>query len=267
MAAPLQACVLHQYDWSESSLILDLFTREQGRVAVAAKGAKRPHSNFRPVLLPFQRLLVSLGRAGADGGEIQTLRSAEWAGGRPMLAGGALFAGFYLNELLMRLLARQDPHPRLFDAYIDSLGHLTGIEDADSQAALRAFEFVLLREIGVLPELDRDTQTQEPLTSDHAYQLQAEGLHRTSLAPASLGGDAWARIAQALEDDALTPLREACRPVLPALRSQLRQCLHYHLGSSTLRTRQVMLDVQKLVGRDAEPAPDAPASSRARTDR
>ena len=65
-SAALQAYVLHHYDWSESSLILDLFTRERGRMAVAAKGAKRPYSQLRVVLLPFQRLHVSLGRSADD---------------------------------------------------------------------------------------------------------------------------------------------------------------------------------------------------------
>ncbi|MBP6252588.1 MAG: recombination protein O N-terminal domain-containing protein, partial [Rubrivivax sp.] len=108
-ATALQAYVLHRYDWSETSLIVELFTRERGRVVVAAKGAKRPYSQLRPVLLPFQRLLVQLGRTPADeASEVHTLRSAEWAGGVPVLAGGALFRGFYLNELLLKGLARQD---------------------------------------------------------------------------------------------------------------------------------------------------------------
>jgi DNA repair protein RecO (recombination protein O) len=154
-SAALAAFVLHRYDWSETSLILDLFTREQGRVAVAAKGAKRPYSQLRPVLLPFQRLAISLGRTPADAAaEVQTLRQAEWAGGGPMLSGAALFSGFYLNELLMKLLARHDPHPALFDAYADSLGALAQGGDAE-QAGLRAFELVLLRELGLLPDLAR----------------------------------------------------------------------------------------------------------------
>src|SRR5436189_6372986 len=100
-AATLTAYVLHRYDWSETSLILDLFTREQGRIAVAAKGAKRPYSQLRSVLLPFQRLLVGLGRvpktaSGDDAvSDVQNLRSAEWAGGAAMLTGAALFCGFY----------------------------------------------------------------------------------------------------------------------------------------------------------------------------
>ena len=86
---------------------------------MAAKGAKRPYSQLRAVLLPFQRISVALGRSAGEEGaaEVQNLRAAEWAGGQPMLTGAALFSGFYLNELLMKLLARHDPHPALFDAY------------------------------------------------------------------------------------------------------------------------------------------------------
>ena len=134
-SAPLEAYVLHHYDWSESSLILDLYTRELGRVAVAAKGAKRPHSQLRAVLLPFQRLHVTLGRIAPadDAPEVQTLRGAEWAGGQPMLSGAALFSGFYVNELLLRLLARHDPHPALFDAYAATLAALAGCDETQTR--------------------------------------------------------------------------------------------------------------------------------------
>ena len=100
------AYVLHHYDWSESSLILDVFTRQHGRVALVAKGAKKPSSNFRPVLLPLQPLQIAFG----GDAEIRTLKGAEWMGGHTMPTGDALLSGYYLNELLMRLLARDDPH-------------------------------------------------------------------------------------------------------------------------------------------------------------
>ena len=96
------AYVLHRYDWSESSLILEVFTRRQGRIALVARGAKKPSSNFRPVLLPLQRLHVAFG----GDAEIRNLKSAEWQGGHVMPTGDALLSGYYLNELLMRLLAR-----------------------------------------------------------------------------------------------------------------------------------------------------------------
>ena len=166
------AYVLHQWDWSETSLILDLFTREHGRVAAVAKGAKRPYSQLRPVLMPFQRLLVATGRPKAEeGADILTLRSAEYAGAGAPLPAARLFSGFYLNELLMKALARGDPHERLFDAYGDTLATLAR---ADDEAALRAFELVLLRETGVLPDLACTTTTQQPVQPAAGYLLQAE---------------------------------------------------------------------------------------------
>ncbi len=251
----LAAYVLHRYDWSESSVILDLFTREQGRLAVAAKGAKRPHSQLRAVLLPFQRIQVSLGRvpkADAAGGEsasdIHNLRGAEWGGGAAMLTGAALFSGFYLNELLMKLLARQDAHPQLFDAYAQTLPHLTAEDELSVQAALRAFELRLLREIGLLPDLSLVTLTRAEVSPETGYALLPEA----GVAPPRSDGDAaitgrtFVNLQAALEHGSLDALREACSAALPELRTALRGLLHYHLGSPVLRTRQVMLDVQAL---------------------
>ncbi|MCU0956897.1 MAG: DNA repair protein RecO, partial [Hydrogenophaga sp.] len=112
--APEQlAYVLHRYDWSESSLILEVFARDHGRLALVAKGVKRPTSQFRSVLLPLQPVVLSWG----GDAEVRTLRSAQWVGGHVMPTGEALLSGSYLNELLLRLVARDDPHPRLFDHY------------------------------------------------------------------------------------------------------------------------------------------------------
>ena len=141
------AYVLHRYDWSESSLILELLTREHGRIAVVARGAKKPSSSFRPILLPLQPLHVAFG----GDGEIRTLKSAEWQGGQVMPTGDALLSGYYLNELLLRLLARDDPHPPLFDVYGATVRVLAGEHPQLLQPALRAFELLLLREIGLLP--------------------------------------------------------------------------------------------------------------------
>ena len=106
---------------------------------------------------------------------MQTLRAAEWAGGAAMLTGAALFSGFYLNELLMRLLARHDPHPALFDAYAQTLPLLGAGDDARAQAALRAFELMLLQEIGLLPDLSVVTLTQQPVQPDGRVRAAARG--------------------------------------------------------------------------------------------
>src|SRR6218665_4080737 len=111
------AFLLPRYDWSEWSPILEVFCRHQGRVALVAKGAKKPSSNFRPGLLPLQPLWLSYALAADGNAEIHPLEGAEWVGGNVTPTGYALLSGLYLNELLLRLLARSDPHAALFDAY------------------------------------------------------------------------------------------------------------------------------------------------------
>lgn len=253
----LAAYVLHHYDWSESSLILDLLTREQGRLTVVAKGAKRPYSQLRPVLLPFQRVNVQLVKpkpksrstAATDqeaGSEVHTLRTAEWAGGAPMFGGPALFSGFYLNELLMKLLARGDPYPDLFDAYAQTLAVLGLARDDVVEAALRAFEIKLLQSMGLLPDLSVITLTQHDVDPERSYAMLPEagviaGRSNIPVVP----GHVLLALEAALAEDSLATLQQACLAALPELKIALRGLLHYHLGSSVLRTRQVMLQMLK----------------------
>lgn len=239
------AFVLHRYDWSESSLILELFTRNVGRVAVVAKGAKKPSSNFRPVLLPLQPLHVAFG----GDAEIRTLKGAEWLGGQVMPTGDALLSGYYLNELLLRLLARDDPHPVLFDAYAATVRVLASDDPHTRQPALRAFELLLLREIGLLPALDMQTATLAPLQPGERYSLRPEGGLVEALdadGRGSLDGSQWVALQAALDDPApfAATLREAAHA--GELKTQLRALLHYHCGVATLRTRQLMMDLQAL---------------------
>jgi len=251
------AFVLHSYDWSESSLIVELFTRDAGRVAAVAKGAKRPTSQLRAVLMPFQAVLVQFARAKGDASaEVRTLRGAEWGGGVVVAWQGAgWFAGFYLNELLLRLLARDDPHPQLFDAYAATLPCLGGSE-LRSEAALRAFELVLLRETGVLPEFGRTTLTQLPVSGGARYALRVEqGLVEAAPGEPALSGAACLELAAAFEDwtapatetAVLQRLQAVCARELQTLKQLLRSQLHYHLGGAPLRTRQVAVDSQRLL--------------------
>jgi DNA repair protein RecO (recombination protein O) len=241
------AYVLHHYDWSESSQIVELFTRDAGRVAVVAKGAKRPTSQLRAVLMPFQRIAVVFGRLRNDShAEIQTLRGAEWAGGTPAGGGEALLAGFYVNELVLKFLARDDPHPALWDAYAATLPRLGGVGEA---AALRAFELVLLREAGLLPDLARTTATQASLDPQVRYALRPEvgivSAVRTD--ESALLGAAWLTVQAALDGPDLEPLCAACAADPAGLRRQLRGLLAYHLGGAPLRTREVAHQLQSLL--------------------
>ena len=192
------AYVLHRYDWSETSLILEVFTRHHGRMALVAKGVKRPSSSFRPVLLPLQPLHLAFG----GDAEIKTLKAAEWQGGHVMPTGDALMSGLYLNELLLLLLAREDPHPVLFDVYANVVQLIASEHGEVLEGALRAFELLLLREIGLLPLLDAQTMTLLALHPDGRYSLVPEGgLRQTNASDrASLSGAQWTGLQSVLGD-------------------------------------------------------------------
>ena len=180
-------------------------------------------------------------------GEIRNLKSAEWQGGHVMPTGDALLSGYYLNELLMRLLARDDPHPALFDAYASTVQLLASPHPDTLQIALRAFELRLLQGIGLLPALDTETATLAPLEADARYVLVAEsGLRQAHDDDrASLPGHVWLVLDRSLDESVpFTQTMHACIPALAELKTQLRALLHYHCGVKTLKTRQMMMDLQ-----------------------
>ncbi len=185
MAAPRErrddepAFVLHSYAYRETSLIVEAFTERAGRVAMVARGAKRPRSELRGVLQAFQPL--TLGWAGVS--ELKTLMKAEWQGGMPLPVGAALLCGFYLNELLLKLLPRDDPHPALWQAYAAALQALTATSAPAAQAeVLRRFELRLLAELGYALALTHEADTGAPVDPagryhyafDRGPQLKAE---------------------------------------------------------------------------------------------
>jgi len=133
--------MLHATAWRETSLVVQAFTRDHGLVALTARGAKRPTSSMRPVLSAFQPLALSW----SGKGEVKTMTRAECIG-IWRLNGRALMSAWYMNELLLRLLPREDAHPLLFDAYNDALARLT--QAGGAAGALRRFEWVLLQEAG-----------------------------------------------------------------------------------------------------------------------
>jgi DNA repair protein RecO (recombination protein O) len=159
--------VLHTYPYKETSLIVELFTRRFGRVALIARGARRPRSAMRGVLLSFHPLRLTWSASA----ELGNLISVEWAGALQPLAGQGLMCGFYLNELVLRLLPRDDPHEALFDAYASSLKQLS--DGALHPAVLRGFEKRLLAELGYAPLLDRDAASR-PIDPQALYVYEPE---------------------------------------------------------------------------------------------
>ena len=124
--------VLHSYPYKESSLIVEVFTRRHGRAGLLARGARRPRSAIRGMLLAFH----PLGLSWSGSGELGTLRTVDWAGTHRAPVGRGLMCGFYLNELLLRLVPRDDPHERLFDAYAAEVQRV----DANGDGVISAAE-------------------------------------------------------------------------------------------------------------------------------
>lgn len=239
------AFVLHRYDWSESSLILEVFTRHHGRIALVAKGVKRPTSQFRPVLLPLQPLALSW----SGDAEVRTLKSAQWQGGHVMPTGDGLLAGSYLNELLLKLLAREDPHPRLFDLYAMAVQLLAERGGELQPLVVRSFELLVLRSIGLLPDLSCEGSSLAPLDPQQRYVLLTEGglRHAHDDDAHALRGDQWGALQVALDAPApLLPTLRAAAELHQTLRIPLRNLLHYHGNVRVFGTRQLMLDVQAL---------------------
>lgn len=153
------AFVLHSRPYRETSLVVEAITRDYGRMALVAKGVRRPRSAMRGVLMGFQPLEMTW----SGKGEVVTLHNAEWQGGQPLLQGRALLCGYYLNELLINLLPREDAHEQLFEHYSATLQALSSSETHDAaffSAALRRFEKRLLGELGYGLMLVHDTAGQ-----------------------------------------------------------------------------------------------------------
>jgi DNA repair protein RecO (recombination protein O) len=227
------AFILHSYPWRETSLVVEALSRDFGRVALVAKGAKRRTSALRGLLSPFSALL--LGWSGR--GEIKTLTRAEWTGGLVPLRGDALLGGFYVNELLVRLLARADPHPALFAVYAQTLRALAA-EHARIDVALRTFEFDLLREIGYLPALDVCADG-GAVTPGERYRVDPQrglvrGEHDGSVSVE--GASALAMAVGAFEAPA----------VASEAKAMLRLIIRYHLEGRPLNTRRIFQDLKEL---------------------
>jgi DNA repair protein RecO (recombination protein O) len=227
--------VLHSYPYRETSLIIDVFSRDYGRVALVAKGAKRPHSALRGVLQTFQ----PLGLSWSGKGEVRTLTTAEWVGGMLPLAGDALLCGFYVNELLVKFCAREDAHPALFNHYVLTLSRLA--HDEPAVQVLRSFERVLLRETGYAMNLMR-TVTRQPVVPESRYVFDPDrGVREASDdLPAQWPVISGQTLIDMERDDYTSPQTAAQSKTL------MRFLLNHYLGGTPLATRQILIDLQKL---------------------
>ena len=225
--------VLHTYPFKETSLVVELFSREFGRVAAVAKGARRPRSAMRGMLQAFQPLLATW----SGKSELRNLHSLDWGEGLLLLNGDALMCGFYLNELLLRLLPREDAHEALFDYYAQTLRTLSS--SLPAAPTLRRMELKMLQELGYAVPLTHQLDN-TPIHADDDYLYQPE---RGALAPVpeesgvQLSGKTLLDMARDDYSDPATLLQS---------KQLMRMLLAHYLGDKPLHTRQLLIDLQEL---------------------
>lgn len=224
--------VLHTYPYKETSLIVEAFTRGFGRVALLARGARRPRSAMRGVLLSFHPLRLGWSASA----ELGNLISAEWSGALHPLGGRALMCGFYLNELVLRLLPRDDPHEALFDCYGAALSGLSHNHNLFS--VLRSFEKRLLAELGYAPLLEREAASGAPIDPARRY------VYEPDRGPLPSGSGDLVVSGQTLLDVAAD---EYSRPeTRDEARMLLRALIGQRLHGQVLHTRSVLQELNDL---------------------
>jgi len=223
--------VLHSYPFKETSLVVELFSQQFGRVAAVAKGARRPRSAMRGMLQSFQLLTGTW--SGKN--ELKTLHSLDWAHGLVNLHGEALMCGFYMNELLLRLLPREDAHEALFEYYQTTLNTLSKSNDLATH--LRRFELKLLQELGYAVPLIADEHG-EVISANKQYRYEAEfgarALHVTQNGVQVSGSTL---LDMANDNYASSQTQSQSKQLM-------RYLLAHYLGEKPLHTRQLLIDLQ-----------------------
>ncbi len=228
------AFILHSYPFRETSLVVEIFTQYFGRLALVARGARRSKSTLRGVLLAFQPLLLSW----SGKSELRTLRRAEWEGRALRLGGMALLCGFYLNELLLKLLPRDDPHEHLFTYYRETLVELG--TQKNLAIVLRRFEIRLLKELGYALTLEHDAETGTAVKPDYHYRYVIE----RGPVLASGANDEFRFLGKTLLDMAFDDYSDPL--TVQQSKALMRLLINHYLGNQTLHTRQLLKDMQHL---------------------
>jgi DNA repair protein RecO (recombination protein O) len=227
------AFILHRRPYRDTSLLLEAFSRDYGRFGLVARGVRRPRSRLKGMLQPFTPLLLSW----SGKGELMTLVAAEESEPPRVLPSARLLSGFYVNELLLRLLQRHDPHAGLFGAYERVLEDLASTVNEES--ALRVFEKQLLAELGYGLLLDAEARTNRPIEPQSAYRYVLEqGPVAADQSPVGIEISGKGLLALRFEIfDDTDVLREAKRLT--------RAAIGVHLQGRPLKTRELLIAVHR----------------------
>jgi len=234
MRAQQQAAfILHYRPFRDTSQILDILSREHGKLALVARGSRGPKSRVRGVLRPFMPLTMSW----VQRSDLGTLTGAELHGAPLRLNGDALLSGYYVNELLLHFLHRHDPQPEIFDIYVAVIEALAASDDV--APCLRQFEIELLRNLGYALNLDHDARSQEPLQAESYYEYRSE---QGPVEVARSDGDL---VFSGALLSAIGEQRFAEPDVLRAASRLLREVIAFHLGGKELKSRKVLLELHR----------------------
>ncbi len=230
------AFLLHHRPFRDTSLLLDVFSRDHGKIALVARGARSQKSRLRGVLRPFLPLSLSWVLKS----DLGTLTGAELDGGPLSLGGDSLLAGYYANELVLNFVHRHDAQPELFTAYGDAIRALAAT--SVPAPVLRAFELELLRlsgyELGFAADASTGAELEAGQTYDYRVELGAIPVAKTSGDTVFSGAELIGIREQRFDDP--TVLRAAGR--------LLRHAIRHHLGGRELKSRKVLVDLVR--GRD-----------------
>ena len=227
------AWLLHHRPFRDSSQILDVLSRDHGRLALVARGSRGAKSKLRGILRPFLPLQLSWVMRS----DLGTLTGAEMNGAPLSLAGDALLSGYYINELILKLLHRHDPQSEIFSAYGTTIERLASSQDI--APCLRQFEIELLRMLGYALNLDHDAESHEPLRPQQHYEYRVE----QGLVPVS--GRDGPMIFTGVELDAIRKQEFGEVAVLRQAGRLLRNVIAYHLDGKELNSRKVLRELRR----------------------
>lgn len=227
------AFILHYRPFRDTSQLLDVFSREHGRLALVARGSRGPRSRLRGVLRPFMPLALSW----VQRSDLGTLTGAELHGAPLRLSGDALLSGYYINELLLCLLHRHDSQPEIFDLYAQAIKTLAGADDI--AAVLRHFEIELLRRLGYALNLDAEADSRQPLDPVANYE------YRFEQGPVKVARDEGPMVFSGAILVAVNEQKFSDPAVLRAANRLLREVIRFHLGGKELKTRKVLVDLHR----------------------
>ena len=223
--------VLHTYPFKETSLIIEIFSKVHGRISIVAKGARRPRSLVRGMLQSFQ----SLQATWSGQGEMKTLHSIDWCDALLQIEGDALICGFYINELLMRLLPKEDSYENLFDFYHQTMELLSKKDHLS--VTLRRFELRLLQELGYELPLVND-ENGEPVVPNKTYNYEVGyGPTETKDSPQGLALLGKTLIDMASDDygDPKTEIQS---------KQLMRYLISHYIGDKPLNSKQLFLHLE-----------------------